>query len=121
MASDGGSSGAMNNLGDMYENGVGVPQDYAEAMKLYRQSATLGEGFAFRSIGSMWASGKAGKVNQRQAYLYYLLAAKIDDEPPPALPTVRQQLSGAEQLAIEAQAEKWKSGDPLPDVKSDEN
>lgn len=115
-AAENGSSIAMNNLGDMYENGVGVPQDFLEAMRLYRQAAALGEGVAFRSLAWLLASGKAGKTDIRQAYLYYLLAAKIEKNIAKEASALREKLGADELRALEAQAEKWKEGDPVPGI-----
>ncbi len=36
-----GDAGAQNNPGVMYDNGHGIPQDYAEARKRYRKSPHL--------------------------------------------------------------------------------
>ncbi len=33
---------SQHNIGSMYNNGEGVPQDYAEAMKWYRRAAEQG-------------------------------------------------------------------------------
>ena len=38
-----GNAAAQYNLGVMYDNGEGVPQDYAEAAKWYRLAAEQGE------------------------------------------------------------------------------
>ena len=38
-----GNAAAQYNLGVMYDNGEGVPQDYAEAAKSYRLAAEQGE------------------------------------------------------------------------------
>ena len=38
-----GNASAQYNLGVMYANGRGVPQDYAEAMKWYRLAAEQGQ------------------------------------------------------------------------------
>ena len=37
QAADRGNALAMNNLGFMYQNGLGVEQDYEEAVRWYRQ------------------------------------------------------------------------------------
>ncbi len=37
-----GSAAAQYNLGYMYDNGLGVPQDYAEAVKWHRKAAEQG-------------------------------------------------------------------------------
>jgi len=115
-AAENGQSLAMNNLGDMYENGIGVPLDLVKAMDLYRQAANMGEGVAFRSIASLWASGAAGKIDLRQAYLYYLLAAKIEAQLDKGAEVVKQKLGKDELQLLETQAGEWKQGDPLPEV-----
>ncbi len=38
-----GDADAQNKLGFMYDDGLGVPQDYAEAMKWYRNAAEQGQ------------------------------------------------------------------------------
>ena len=40
---DQGNAGAQNNLGFMYRFSVGVPQDYAEAVRWYRKAAEQGD------------------------------------------------------------------------------
>ena len=42
MAAEQGDADAQTDLGIMYDNGFGVPQDYAEALKWYRKAAEQG-------------------------------------------------------------------------------
>ena len=43
----------------MYDNGKGVPQDYAEAVKWYRLAAEQGYARAQYNLGLMYDNGKA--------------------------------------------------------------
>ncbi len=49
---------AQYNLGRMYGDGLGVPQDYAEAMKWYRKSAEQGDAHGQNNLGAMYAEGQ---------------------------------------------------------------
>jgi len=42
----------------MYDNGLGVPQDYKESVKLYRLSAEQGHASAQINLGNMYAEGQ---------------------------------------------------------------
>ena len=48
-----GDADAQNNLGEMYENGLGVTQDYSEAVKWYCKSAEQGNDFAKRKLNEL--------------------------------------------------------------------
>ena len=51
---DQGDVDAQFNLGVMYDNGEGVPQDYAEAVRWYRLAAEQGNASAQFNLGSMY-------------------------------------------------------------------
>ena len=53
-----GDAGAQVILGVMYATGLGVPQDYAEAVRGYRLAAEQGEAFAQSNLGIMYANGR---------------------------------------------------------------
>ena len=53
-----GNAAAQNNLGLMYENGWGVPQDDKEAVRLYRLAAEQGYADAQGNLGVMYVFGK---------------------------------------------------------------
>jgi TPR repeat protein len=42
-AAEQGHAGAQNNLGVMYENGLGVTQDHSQALSLYKKGSELGD------------------------------------------------------------------------------
>ena len=53
LAEDGDAE-AQNDLGVMYGNGEGVPQDYKEAVKWYRLAAEQGVAAAQYNLGGMY-------------------------------------------------------------------
>ena len=66
---------AQFNLGFMYDNGLGVPPDYAQAMQWYRQAAEQGYADAQYSLGSMYANGRGVPRDDAQAVQWYRKAA----------------------------------------------
>jgi TPR repeat protein len=70
-----GDAEAQNNLGVMYRKGQGVPQDYAEAAKWYRQPAAQGDAKAQLNLGIMYAKGRGVAHDDVQAYTWFDLAA----------------------------------------------
>jgi uncharacterized protein len=66
---------AQNNLGLMYYNGQGVPQDYGEAAKWYHLAAEQGHATAQSNLASMYYSGEGVPQDYVQAYMWVSLAA----------------------------------------------
>ena len=58
---------AQYNLGVMYENGRGVPQNDAEAVKWYRKAAEQGLASAQNNLGVMYANGEGVPQNDAEA------------------------------------------------------
>ena len=56
---------AQFNLGFMYDEGQGVPQDYAEALKWYRLAAAQGFAKAQFLLGVMYAKGRGRPAGLR--------------------------------------------------------
>ena len=68
-------------LGRAYEGGVvGVPQEYGEAVRWYRKSATQGNGMAQMALGMMYFDGK-GVTKSHQAAFTWLKPAAEQGEP----------------------------------------
>ena len=63
------------NLGVMYDNGKGVPQDYQEAVRWYRLAAEQGDDYAQSNLGVMYATGKGVPQDYVQAHTWINLAA----------------------------------------------
>ena len=57
MAVEQGMADAQNTLGVMYNNGLGVPQDHSEAVRLFRLSAGQGYVQGQFNLGLMYYNG----------------------------------------------------------------
>jgi len=66
---------AQNNLGWLYENGWGVKQDYAEAMKWFVKSAEKGYARAENNIGFLYQKARGVEENFVEAMAWYRKAA----------------------------------------------
>ena len=75
LAAEQGFASAQNNLGVMYENGLGVPQNYAEAARLYRLAAEQGDASAQYNLGVMYGNGQGLPQNYQLAYMWFSRAA----------------------------------------------
>ena len=64
----------------MYDNGQGVPQDYAAAMKWYRLAADQGNAKAQSNLGVMYGNGQGVPQDYVQAHLWWSLAAAGGDK-----------------------------------------
>jgi TPR repeat protein len=64
----------------MYETGQGVPQDHAEAARLYRLAASQGQVEAQLNLGAKLANGDGVVVNPQAGYMWTYLAAQAGNE-----------------------------------------
>ncbi len=71
-----GDAEAQTNLGVMYANGEGVPQNDAEAVKWSRLAAAQGYAIAQYNLGVMYANGAGVSQNYAEAVHWYRLAAE---------------------------------------------
>ena len=74
-----GAAYAQYNLGIMYERGMGVPENYAEAVKWYRKAADQGDALAQYNLGVMYANGEGIPENDAEAVKWYRKAADQGD------------------------------------------
>jgi hypothetical protein len=74
-ASSKGHAKASNALGFMYEEGRGVPQNFARANALYLKAMKGGDAVAMTNRGVMILNGKGANKDPQQAYMHFLLAA----------------------------------------------
>ena len=74
-----GHAGAQKNLGLMYHNGHGVPQDYKAAMKWYKLAAEQGYAGAQTNLGVMYRYGQGVAQDYKAAVKWYTLAAEQGD------------------------------------------
>ena len=72
---DQGNAVAQSNLGNMYSNGQGVPQDYAEAVKWYRRAAEQGNARGQYGAGVMYYFGQGVPQDYAQAAKWFRKAA----------------------------------------------
>ncbi len=77
---DQGDAAAQYRLGLMYQFGLGVPEDEAEAVKWYRRAADQGYAAAQYSLGNMYNRGEGVPEDYVQAYAWWNLAAAQGDE-----------------------------------------
>jgi TPR repeat protein len=69
-----GNAGAQLDLGFMYDNGYGVPQDYQEAIAWYRRAADQGNDRAQYNLGHMYDKGDGVPRDYVQAHMWYDIA-----------------------------------------------
>ena len=72
---DQGYAVAQTTLGVMYENGHGVPQDYAQAVAWYRKAADQGNAHAQNNLARMYENGWGVPQDYAQAIAGYRKAA----------------------------------------------
>ncbi len=73
-AAEQGDAEVQFNLGLMYEQGQGVPQDYAEAVRWYRLAAEQGFTAAQVNLGMMYAQGRGVSQDRVAAHMWLSLA-----------------------------------------------
>ena len=105
-----GNAGAQLNLGYMYDNGYGVPQDYKEAIKWYRRAAEQGNDRAQYNLGLMYDVGYGVPQDFVQAHMWYDIAgvaAAISYRDYVAREMTPAQIAEAQKLARD-----WKGAHP---------
>ena len=80
MKAEQGDSRAQYNLGNMYYDGQGVPQDYKESVKWYRKSAEQGNSVAQSNLGVSYAKGQGVPKDYVIAHMYWNIAAVSGDK-----------------------------------------
>ena len=75
LAADQGDAYAQFALGVLYNNGRGVPQDYAEALKWYRKAADQGFAAAEFNLGVLHDHGQGVAQDYAEAARWYRSAA----------------------------------------------
>ena len=74
-----GSPEAQFNLGLLYIDGQGVPQDYGEALNWFKRSADQDYVKAQLNLGALYSSGKGIKRDYVQAYKWFNICAGKGD------------------------------------------
>ena len=68
------------NLGNMYDNGQGVPQGYAEAVRWYRLAADQGYAPAQTNLCVMYTKGQGVLQDHVMAHMWYNIGAANGNE-----------------------------------------
>ncbi len=71
-----GDAESVNELGNAYANGTGVPQDFAEGLRLYQRAAARGVAAAQFNLGMMHELGRGVPASAEKAFEFYLKAAQ---------------------------------------------
>jgi len=71
-----GNASSQFNLGLMYENGLGVPQDHVQAVTWYRKAAEQGHSDAANNLGSLYDKGLGVRQDHARALEWYRKAAE---------------------------------------------
>lgn len=74
-----GDARAQFNLGVLYYDGEGVPQNYSEAAKWYRKAAEQGFARAQFNLGLMYKNGEGVSQDYKEAVKWYRKAAEQGD------------------------------------------
>jgi TPR repeat protein len=75
-AKDSGDPRAFNQLGLMYQQGLGVPRDWLQAMPLFVEAHEHGSKVAAYNIGYAYQKGLGPETNYTEAFKWYAIAAR---------------------------------------------
>ena len=76
MGAERGYAKAQNDLGVMYDNGNGVPQDTKKAFDLCMQAAVQGLATAQHNVGYAYYSGEGVDKDVNQSFIWYKKSAE---------------------------------------------
>lgn len=79
LASSRGSDKAYFNLGDMYQNGLGVMVSYNKAIDYYIKAAKMGNVYAMNNLGVIYAKGLGVTQDYHESFNWYMQAANQND------------------------------------------
>ena len=105
---------AQSNLGVMYENGLGVPQDYKAAVRWYTLATEQGNAIAQYNLGGMYTFGKGVIKDYVYAYMWGNIAETNGNKKGTKLRNfvskrvTPSQLETAQKLARECIRKKYK-------------
>ncbi len=104
------------NLGLLYYDGHGVPQDYSEAARWFERSAEQGYAKAQHNLGAMYGVGKGVKRDYVQAYKWLSICAAGGDQSCEGQRNlVEKKLSGSKLQTAQRMAREWK---PAPSTRN---
>lgn len=101
-----GDAVALNELGNAYANGQGVPQDFAKATQYYAAAADKGYAVAQFNLGLMAELGHGAPQDLTKAFRYYRMAAE-QGIPPAQYNVGNMYANGIGTSRNDAEAAKW--------------
>jgi len=103
-----GDADAQYNLALMYDRGVGVEEDDAEALKWYRLAAGQGYAKAQYNLGMMYYFGKGVPLDKVTAYQWILLASDRGEQAArDAAAALAKKISSDQISSAKAAAQAW--------------
>src|SRR5215469_1269834 len=78
-AAEGGDASAQNNLGLLYYEGKGVPQDYRQAKQWFEEGAKQGYAGAQTNLGTLYLHGEGAPQSDQMALFWLSQAAEQGD------------------------------------------
>ena len=112
-----GNADAQYNLGIMYASGLGVTQDYNEAVKWFRLSSGQGNAQAQDIYGLMYASGRGVTQDYVRAHMWWSISASSGDKNAEsnrdkvAKKMTQTQIEKAQEMARRCQSSNFKNCD----------
>ncbi len=104
-----GDAGVQFILGSMYENGEGVPQDDAQAIRWYRRAAAQGLAEPQSILGRRYENGKGVPKDYVQAHMWLSRAAAQGDERArKARDRLAKKMTPAQLAEAQRLAREWK-------------
>ena len=106
---------AQFNLGVLYDQGKGLPQDNAQAMAWYQKAAEQGLPQAQINLGIMYEEGQGVKPDYVRAYFWYALAdVQGDAQAPQAKQELAAKMTPVQIEEAERQAKDYQVKHPFP-------
>jgi TPR repeat protein len=94
----------------MYDNGLGVTQDHAQAVAWYEKAAEQGDAIAQYNLGLMYVRGQGIRKNYVEAHKWWSLAEAKGDRSAGKNRQVVEKLMTPEQLAeAQRRASEWRT------------
>ena len=109
---------AINNIGRLYQNGLGVPVDEALAAQWFRAAAEGGNPVAQYNLGSLYVRGRGVPQSNRDAHYWWSVALRGDladdvrDDVKHDLRLVESELSSADLEESRRLAKAWQPKAP---------
>ncbi|HRD67461.1 MAG TPA: tetratricopeptide repeat protein [Candidatus Competibacter sp.] len=106
---------AQFNLGVLYDEGKGVPEDNGQAIAWYRKAAEQGLPQAQINLGIMYEQGEGVPADLGSAYFWYALAeSQGDSQAPQAKQDVAKKMTPAQVKDAERRAKEYKATHTFP-------